>query len=406
MTKNVLAIQPVTATIRVLTAAGALCLLLTCFGCSDDAESSGIVDRISEVTGFGQEAAHRDPDADIPKPIPSSSGPWPKAVAEERDFDFGRMRVGTTMNHEFTIANDGEAALFLVPGNATCKCTKFELSSTEVAPGESVSLFIEWEGKEDTVSFQHGGSIYTNDPERPSLRFNVQGIVDEPLSTQPAGSWDAGVIADDPVEFTGFLFSRVFPYLTIEDVSAETELTSVEFQPMSTRELAMSEARSGWKFIVTMQPGSASGIQKDTLTVVTSELEEPFRIRVHARRLGKIRFSAMRGTRFTGDNNTVMMGQFPAAKGHKAELMMVVDHQGLEEEIELTEVVADPKSLKINVETMGKPTGEIRRYRVTIEVPPGGMRLSRIQDKAATLRCVTNHPTEPEFQLNVQFKAF
>ena len=90
-------------------------------------------------------------------PVPSSSGPWPKAVTQELNYAFGRMQLGTTKSHSFTIRNEGEAELQLTAGTTTCKCTEFdfdpsedvELKSVVVKPGESIDLIIRWKSGEN-----------------------------------------------------------------------------------------------------------------------------------------------------------------------------------------------------------------------------------------------------------------
>src|SRR5579872_2905137 len=56
-------------------------------------------------------------------PPVSKTGPYPKAVIEETEFEFGRMEVGEERSHAFIIRNEGEAPLLLKKGKTTCKCT-------------------------------------------------------------------------------------------------------------------------------------------------------------------------------------------------------------------------------------------------------------------------------------------
>lgn len=386
--------------------AGLLCLLLSISGCSNEPGSEGFLEKIGAAADQHSQKP-RDLDADLEKPVASSTGPWPKFSVDSRNHDFGRMLVGSKKDYTFTIRNEGEAPLELVAGQPTCKCTEFELSASEVAPGESATLFIQWHGKAMSDAFQHGGPIYTNDPKRPSVRFNVEGIVDAPIATLPVNEWDAGIIAStNPVTFEGMVLSYVIPTLTIEEVTTETDLTSFEFEPMTEEELKQNKAMCGYKFHVTVSPGIASGLQKDTLSVVTSEVDDILEIPIQATRVGALRLSPTRGTRYAAKTNRLMLGNFSAAKGRQAELMLVVDQQGVEEEFQLTEIKTVPSSLQVSLEPIGTPTGVVSRYRFKVEVPAGRLRAEHPHENPGSIHCLTNHPSGEEIKLDVVFNSF
>src|SRR5579859_1602904 len=70
------------------------------------------------------ETAHRRAQAEEDSAPPvATSGPQPKAVIDQTEFDFGRMEVGEERQHEFTISNEGQAPLVLKKGKTTCQCT-------------------------------------------------------------------------------------------------------------------------------------------------------------------------------------------------------------------------------------------------------------------------------------------
>jgi hypothetical protein len=317
------------------------------------------------------------------------------------------MRKGSKKKYEFTITNEGDAPLNLKTGEPTCKCTKFKLSATEIAPGESATLLIEWHGKFATTAFQHGGSVYTNDPERMTINFRVTGIVDALFVTLPKETWSAGtIVGDEPKTFEGMLFSRIIPEMTIESLTPLTKFTTAKYVPMTKDELKTNEALSGWKFQVTVRPDFTVGLLSDQLTVVVAEFPEEIDIPVEARRLGQIRMNSMKGARFDPLSRRLDLGQFPAVKGRKAEVMLIVDQKNFKEELQLLDFESSPSSLKVSLEPIGKATGVVARYRMTVEVSPGGLRLEHLKGNWATIRCRTNHPVENEIQLQVAFSAF
>lgn len=386
--------------------------LMTISGCTDESDQSGLTSALNALSDDHKKDVEKSDDSDdhvkdVKKPVPSKTGPWPKAVTQETSYDFNRMRLGSKQDYEFTITNEGDAPLKLKTGDPTCKCTKFKLSATEIAPGESETLLIEWHGKFATTAFQHGGPVYTNDPERMKMNFRVAGTVDAPVVTLPKAKWDAGtMVSDEPKTFEGKLFSRIIPEMTIESIAALTEFTTAEYVPMTEDELKTNEALSGWKFQVTVRPDFNVGLLSDQLTVVVAELAEEIDIPVEARRLGQIRMNSMKGARFDPLSRRLDLGHFPAVKGRKAEVMLIVDQKNFKEELQLLDVESSPGSLKVSLEPIGKGTGVIARYRMTVEVPPGGLRHERMKGNWATIRCRTNHPTEKDIQLQVAFSAF
>jgi len=381
----------------------ASCLIV---GCESEPAPSGLSDWL-DTTQQHESANKAKTDDDLEKPVPSGTGPHPKAVIPESDFDFGQMRVGTHMRHDFKIINEGEAPLRLVAGTPTCKCTQFSVTPAEVPPGESATLVVEWHGKSETTSFQHGGKVYTNDPTHGSIRFNVGGTVDATVVTQPEGLWNAGDIpGKDPISFEGTLVSRFLPELTITDMVNESEFVTAEVLPMNESQLTSVEAQSGWKIRVTVQPGFPVGQLKDTLRIAVAEVEEPLEIPVVAQRLGDIRLVPMKGTNLNSNTRTLHLGQFPAARGRTAEFMLMVDRKVFADEFEILEVDSSPKSLTATLEPIGKPNSVVARYKMTVGIPPGGLRMERRKDNPATIRLLTNHPTEQEILLKLIYNTF
>ncbi len=365
---------------------------------------SGLNEWIDETR---DNAAAAKSDDDVEKPELSKDGPYPKAVVPEADFQFGQMRVGTHMQHEFKIINEGEASLRLVAGKPTCKCTQFKVSPSNVPPGESAVLTVEWHGKSETTTFQHGGKVYTNDPNLRSIRFNVGGTVDATVVTQPEGAWNAGeLMGKDPITFEGTIASRFLPDLTVSECTNSSDFVSVEHEALTTAQLASTDFQSGLKFRITIKPGFPVGPLEDTLIVKLAELDETIDVPVIAQRLGDVRFIPMRGTSLNANTRTLRLGQFPASRGRSGEFMLMVNGTVFADELEILETESTPKSLKIHMEQVGKPNNVSARYKVVVEVPPGGLRAEYTADNPAMIRCRTNHPTEQEIVIGLIYNTF
>jgi hypothetical protein len=394
--------------------ATALCLVtfvvLCLSGCDDTNDSTGFtsVFRTEGAEGKSDDGELSATEEDTPKPAVSKGGPWPKAVVPENTHGFGRMRLGgPDQEYKFTISNEGDAPLELVAGKSTCQCTKFAVDRTTVGPGEFATLTIKWQAKQENPNFNHGGKVFTNDPDQTSLSFDVHGIIESSIITKPQSVWSVGnIVGDTSGVMEGSLFSRIIPKLTIANVSAETDATSAEYTPMTDLELKTNEALCGWTFKVTVLPEFPVGKLHDTLTIAFDELEDDVEVTVQATRPGDIRINAMKGTRFNKQQRLLSLGQFQAAKGHKAELMLIVNQSNFDEELKFLEVEADPKSLRVSLEPIGKRGEVAARYRMTVEILPGGMRSQRSKGNEGTIRCRTNHPKEQEIVILARFNAF
>lgn len=55
---------------------------------------------------------------------------------DEDSYNFGTIKLGEIVEHEFTLTNTGEAPLIISNVHASCGCTTPDYSKTPIAPGE------------------------------------------------------------------------------------------------------------------------------------------------------------------------------------------------------------------------------------------------------------------------------
>ena len=179
---------------------------------------AGCAEAPEEETGLGFPLRPQTAALDVPeekkaavdeRPVANETGPWPAATVEDTEYPFGKMSVGTELDHTFMIGNSGDSELVLQPGKPTCKCTAFEITPNKIQPGEFAKLLVRWKGKFKDQNFRHGGPVYTNDPERPEINFSVMGIVDANLDILPEETWSAGEVTDSTPGITvGYVLSQ------------------------------------------------------------------------------------------------------------------------------------------------------------------------------------------------------
>ncbi|HIF01031.1 MAG TPA: DUF1573 domain-containing protein [Planctomycetes bacterium] len=376
--------------------------ILLISGCAEET-ASGPQGTANHDHSDGANADHQDSEA----PVPSEQGPWPSAVAEATEFDFGRMPIGGELEHAFVIRNEGDADLHLVAGEPTCKCTAFELSTTTIKPGEEGRLLVRWVGKLKDDSFQHGGPVYTDDPKNKELRFDVTGIVDMEFNLFPQGVW---MIANASTESGGtmqaVIASHVHQEFEITAIDCESPYISTVVMPATQKTLAEYDAICAYTIDVTVSPDMPPGIMEESLVLKLDRIEEPYVVKVRAKKAGPIQILPTPGVTFDSTVNGLKLGQFPTHKGRQAELTLLVDTSEMSKPFAATSIETSPKFVTAELGPETKLGGQRSRYKLVIRIPPGIPRMERGRSSPGLIDIQTNHPSGQAIKLMVSFKTF
>jgi hypothetical protein len=109
-----------------------------------------------------------------------AQGSKPRAVFKETSHDFGKVKQGDVVSHEFVFKNDGGAALVVDRVETTCGCTAALVSEKTIGPGK--------EGKIKTTFDTRGYSgrlsryiyIVSNDSENPRRELSLVADIEVP----------------------------------------------------------------------------------------------------------------------------------------------------------------------------------------------------------------------------------
>jgi hypothetical protein len=341
------------------------------------------------------------------------SGPYPRAVVDQAEFDFGRMESGETGEHAFTIRNDGEAPLTIRRGATTCHCTMSELERGQLAVGTSAKITLKWKPSGQTRQFGHSASILTNDPANRVVELKIVGMVVSRLETFPGQNWEAPDMAvDRPTVFTGLVISPVVDQFHVLAMTSASPCVTAECLPIEPEQLQERNGRSGYQIRVSISPDLPLGAFSLPLTIKTDLPERnadgklgegmDVEVLVSGRRRGPLRIV---GREWDEEQMAIAMGAFKAAEGRKVNLMVFVrgdSAQGLH----LTEPpLCHPQALKAILEPDPKAAGKHARYRLTLEYPPGAPRALFLKDQSASVRLRTNHPGARQVDLQVYLNA-
>ena len=381
-------------------------------GCGDGPGEATVAERINAAKSAPVLDGHEDHHHAESNPVPSKTGPWPKAVVLGPVFMFGTMRVGQDNSHDFVITNEGDADLVLKTGKTTCKCTRFGFGAVEetakkeavVRPGESITLTMNWNGgKVADRGFRHGGDLFTNDPKNTTIKLAVEGAVEMPFDIQP-GVWAIGDVYDgQAAKLRATIGSKIFSKLEIESLkspSGHVTLTPGSFTP---EDRSVGGFLSGVSLNVEVSPDIPAGLFQEEVEVKLVQEPEPLKVLVTARKQGIIRLQPMAGTMYDSDKMQLRLGSFPASEGREATMLMVVDQKEMTEPLRITEIKADPSFVTASFAPVGEPSGTVHRYLLKIVVPPGRPHSQRTDSKPGHVTITTNHSSGETLVLGLLF---
>ena len=101
----------------------------------------------------------------------------PKVSSQQMEFDFCTVEQGKIATHNFILMNNGGDLLKITDVHASCGCTAAKPDKSELAPGESTNIKVEFnsagrEGKQEKWIY-----VKTNDPNNQELKFKFTGNV-------------------------------------------------------------------------------------------------------------------------------------------------------------------------------------------------------------------------------------
>lgn len=375
-----------------------ICCGFLLLGCSDESDSS-VVPSILASDEYIKDKALTP--KKVIKPTVVTEGLLPKATAEITEYTFGRMSLGEKSKTTFEIRNDGESDLQLEAGKPTCQCTSFSLSESTVAPGETSILTVSWDAKRVDSAFQHGGSVYTNDPENEELRFVVLGQVGAEYELRPSGNWNAGEVEKGDVAIVrGVLFSSVNEAIEVERIDSEEDFITAEFRKLTVSELAEIKGVVGFQITVSVECEFEPGSLERKLQVFLKGRDQPIAVTVTAQHSGPIRMLPTPGVAFTKEDSVLQLGEFSAVEGKDVSLMLLVND--LDEALTITDVSEASSFLMIELQPIGE---NHRRYLLKVSVPAGAQKGMRNRKRPVQLRLKTNHPKQKMLELNVTYRS-
>lgn len=95
----------------------------------------------------------------------------------ENQYNFGKVKEGTTVSHTFEVVNKGSDVLKIQDVRTSCGCTAALVSSSELKPGEKGTLKVDFDTKGRQGKMSRTISIVSNDQEQPTKVITIYAEV-------------------------------------------------------------------------------------------------------------------------------------------------------------------------------------------------------------------------------------
>ncbi|MDD5691990.1 MAG: DUF1573 domain-containing protein [Candidatus Omnitrophica bacterium] len=95
------------------------------------------------------------------------------------EWDFGRIKEGVVVKHDFTFKNETSGILKITGINSSCGCTVSQAGKNSLAPGESTMINVVFNSKGYLGEIKQFVYVNTDDTNMPVVRFIVKAQVEK-----------------------------------------------------------------------------------------------------------------------------------------------------------------------------------------------------------------------------------
>lgn len=334
----------------------------------------------------------------------------PRAEVPSDTHDFGRIESNSVVRHEFEIRNVGSAPLRLTKGGSTCRCTVLDFEDTEVPPGGSQKIKIEFNGHEYLGAVTQNATIYTSDPQKPQIVFTIKADVVKSIRVVPSEIVFSRLIKMQPAvgEAKIYVFRSQPVKITGVEVTPQNEsakFIDVELEPLTEEELKVEPgAKAGYRLLVRIKPGLPLGPIQQKIRVNTDQKDMP---QLEVPLQGRVESDVnIVGTGWDTTRGILHLGRVSQATGAERRVMLrlgALESRPIQVSVEKT----SPDFLQV---TIGEPRLIESSFSifvpVTVRVPPGvgpANYFGNEENQLGKVILKTNHPDAPEIKILVRF---
>lgn len=114
---------------------------------------------------------------DFTKMSPEEKSKAPVLAFDETNFNFGALKQGESVTHDYTFTNKGKSDLIIRKTKASCGCTAIRPAKSVIKPGESSSIKATFNSRGKKGRQNKTITVISNDPNTPRIVLWIKGDV-------------------------------------------------------------------------------------------------------------------------------------------------------------------------------------------------------------------------------------
>ena len=108
----------------------------------------------------------------------------PRAVFKETSYDFGKVKQGDVVSHEFVFKNEGDASLVVDRVETTCGCTAVVISEKKIGPGKEGKIKTTFDTRGYAGRLSNYVYLVSNDGETARRELTLVADIEVPPSAR------------------------------------------------------------------------------------------------------------------------------------------------------------------------------------------------------------------------------
>ena len=322
-------------------------------------------------------------------------------------YDFGNMKLGESMSHEFPFRNTGDGPLNLTMGTSTCKCTIGNLNKSVLQPGEETMIKLTWTPKAAALEFSQSATILTSDPGRQEVQLSVSGKVGQSIVFSPASLVLGDFSSTEQTTHKFNIFSHM-ENVTLESLKWADEENSKhivfaqkEIDPSINSENA--KAFKAYEVTVTIKPGLRLGPLNTRILATTNLADklDPIELPVTGRVSGDTELIG--GPSFDAAKAILAFGTVSSSEETVIRLQLSMqgsDREGAEPKV-ISVVPAESLQVEIG---KSRDSASRRLFPVIFRVPKGAPPVALPGSNARNFAKVVIKPSESSAEVPIYIR--
>jgi hypothetical protein len=326
------------------------------------------------------------------------------------DHDFGVVESGAKVRHAFRITNRGAGTLKLKAGSTSCSaCTIAEIQKSEVPPGDSTDVTIEYTAGHRRDPFGQTATVLTNDRQRPRLELSIRGKVTSKLVAKPFELILGNIAVGESAAAETQLLCHVPGELKYIDHTFSNPDTArffeVQVSSLTSEQLQAEKAQSGILVMLALKPGLPLGAFSQTIRFALQLNGQSFEhlVPIEGTIVSDL---TIVGPGWKENPGVLTLGTVQADQGLRRDLTVLVRGK-LREQLQIEPLRVEPSILRVSLSERKQLNENVDQIPLTVEITPGASPAIHIGTKqwpfGEIVLGVKNHPNLKEIRIRVKF---